>query len=126
MAEAEKKALVAQLALQRSGMLSQRDDLTRELSISYQVKRSLRKNSKTMVVGGAVAGIALGFLFRRRKVIYSPGPVKRGMIGSAAHALFSLARPALTTLALAYAKDYAEAHFGPFENNSMLGGSPQK
>jgi len=126
MAEAEKIALVAQLALQRSDMTSSRKALTQELNVSRQFKKSLRNNPTPWAIGGVVTVLALGLLFRRKKIIYSPVPIKEGMIGRTTRLIVSLARPPLTTLALKHAKEYAEARFGPFEDNSMLGGPPQK
>jgi DNA-binding LacI/PurR family transcriptional regulator len=126
MAEAEKIALVAQLALQRSDMTSSRNSLTQELSVSRQFKKSLRNNPTPWAIGGVATVLALGILFRRKKIIYSPVPVKAGIIGRTARLVASLARPALTTLALKHAREYAETRFGPFEDNSMLGGPPQK
>jgi len=126
MAEAEKIALVGQLALQRSEMSLSRDSLTQELSVSRQFKKSLRQNPTPWAIGGVVTVLALGILFRRKKIIYSPTPNDGGIIGRTTRLVASLARPALTTLAVKYARDYAEARFGPFEGKSMLGGPPQK
>lgn len=126
MAEAQKKAIVAQLALQRSDMTESRRSLKTELSVSRQFKKSVRSHPGSWVVGGAVTAFTLALIFRRKKVIYSNFPEKKGFIGKTARLAFTLARPALTTLAIKHAKDYAEARFGLTDDNSMLGGPPQK
>ena len=126
MAEAEKKALVAQLALQRSEVALSRSSLKSELSVPKQVKKAFRRKPAPWIAGAVVTCLAVGLLFRRKKVIYSSAPLERGFIGRTSNAFLALARPALTSLALKHAKDYAEARFGSEEENSMLGGPPQK
>jgi hypothetical protein len=126
MAEAHKKALVAQLALQRTEMTNSRGSLQAELSLSRQLKKSVRSHPKQWMIGGAVSAFALSYLFRRKKVIYTNFAGKKGLIRRTAGLAFTLARPALTTLALKHAKDYAEARFGPLPYNSMLGDQSQK
>lgn len=126
MAETEKKALIAQLALQRSEMTSSRDALQTELSLSRQLKKSVRSHPSRWVIGGAVTAMTLGFIFRRKKVIYKNGSKKRGLIRRVARLAFTLGRPAITTLAIKQARDYAEARLGPLPDNSMLGDPPQK
>ncbi len=126
MAEAQKKALVAQLALQRSEMTQSRDSLQSELSVSTQLKKSVHTHPKRWIIGGTVSAIAFCLVFRRKKIIYTHLGKRRGLVARSARLAFAFARPALTTLALKYAKDYAEARFGPLPYNSMLGDPPQK
>jgi|TARA_B110000914_G_scaffold153887_1_gene135043 hypothetical protein len=126
MAELQKKALIEQLALQRSEMTTTCDALQRELSLSHQLGESLRNHPGQWAAAGAGTAFLLARLARRKKIIYTDEKGKHGVIFRTSKLIFSLARPALTTFALKYAKDYLEAHFGPFDDNSKLGGSPQK
>ena len=126
MAKAEKQALVAQLALQRSQMAATQSALKTELSVSRQVKKSLHRNPTPWIAGSFVTFVGLGLLLRRKKVIYKGFPIKRGIIRRTSRLVLTLARPAVTTWALKKAKDYAESRVGPLPDNSMLGGPPQK
>ncbi len=126
MAEAEKKALAARLALQRSEMTNSHDSLRAELSVSKQLKKSVQNNPTRWMVGGAVSAIAFCFLFRRKKIIYSNFKRKRGLIGKSIRLAFFFVRPSLARFALEHAKDYAEDRLAPLPPNSMLGDPPQK
>ncbi len=126
MAKPQKKSLVKLLDLQRSDLMTSHDALQRELSLSHQLGKSVRNHPGAWAAAGTGTAFLLARLVRRKNVIFKNGEKKRGLILRSGKLIFSMARPALTTFALKYAKDYLEARFGPFDDNSMLGGPPQK
>lgn len=126
MAEQSKEVLVEKLALKRSEMDRSRSSLERELSISTQLKKSMYAHPGRWAAAGAGTAFMVARLARHKKATNSAGLKKRGIIIKIGKLIFSIARPALTTFAIKYAKDQLEARFGPFEDNSMLGGPPQK
>ncbi len=126
MAEAQKKALIAQLALQRAELSNSRQDLQTELSLSRQVQKSVRSHPKRWLIGSALAALSLSLALRRKKIIYTHLNKRRGLINRSLRLTLGLVRPALTTYAIKAAKDYAEKRLGPLPDNSMLGDPSQK
>ena len=126
MDQARKKALIEKLDQQRSNLFDHYRGLRRELDPTHQLRLSLRKHPKRWAV--AAAGTAfLGMrLFGSKKVIHKGQGKKRGLLFRTGKLAFNLARPTLTTIALNCAREYAEGHFHPEQENSMLGGPPQK
>jgi hypothetical protein len=126
MDQAGKKALIEKLDQQRSNLFDHYRGLRRELDPTHQLRLSLRKHPKRWAV--AAAGTAfLGMrLFGSKKVIHKGQGKKRGLLFRTGKLVFNLARPTLTTIALNCAREYAEGHFHPEQENSMLGGPPQK
>jgi len=126
MDQAGKKALIEKLDQQRSNLFDHYRGLRRELDPTHQLRLSLRKHPKRWAV--AAAGTAfLGMrLFGSKKVIHKGQGKKRGLLFRTGKLAFNLARPTLTTIALNCARKYAEGHFHPEQENSMLGGPPQK
>ena len=126
MAEAQKKALIAQLALQRAEMNQSRENLESEFRLSRQVKRSMRNHPKHWALAGTLSACLLTLSLRRKKVIYSQGKKSHGLLRHSLRLATTFAKPALTTYALKIAKNYAEKRLGPLPHNSMLGDLSQK
>ena len=126
MGETNKEALVERLNHQRSQMDSSRASLRSELSLTYQLKESVRSHPKSWVVGGIVSAFVLSSLLRRKKVIYSDRYRKRGLIRRTIRIAYFFARPALTAFAVQQARNYAEDRLGPLPDDSMLGDPLQK
>ena len=126
MDQARKEALTKELDQQRGDLSGRYHGLREELDLPRQLRLSVKKHPKRWAA--AAAGTAfLGMrLIRGKKVIYKDQRKKRGVIFRTANLAFNLARPALTTIALNYAREYAEAYLHPEQENSMLGGPPQK
>ena len=126
MDQARKKALAKELDKQRGGLSSCYHGLREELDLPRQLRLSVKKHPKRWAA--AAAGIAfLGMrLIRSKTVIYKDQRNKRGLIFRTAKFAFNLARPALTTIALNYVRQYAQAFLHTEEQNSMLGGPAQK
>jgi len=126
MGETNKEVLVERLHHQRSQMSSSRDSLRSELSLTYQLKESLRSHPKRWLVGGAASAFVISSLLRRKKVIYSGRQRKRGLIRRTIRVAYFFARPTLTAFAIQQARNYAEDRLGPLPDDSMLGDPLQK
>lgn len=126
MAGQSKEVLIEKLALKRSELSRSRTSLERELSLSTQLRKSMIAHPGRWAAAGAGTAFMIARAFRSKTIIQTEGGKKHGLIFRTIKLAVSLARPALTTLAIKYARDYVEARFGPFEDNSMLGGPPQK
>jgi hypothetical protein len=126
MDQAKKAALIKDLDQQRSDLSARYRGLRRELDLAYQLRLSVKRHPKRWAA--AAAGITfLGMrLLRSKKVIYKDQQKNRSLLFRTGKLVFNLARPALTTMALNYARKYAEAHLHREQENSMLGGPPQK
>ena len=126
MDEAAKKALIRELDQQRDNLFGGYHRLRGQLDLAYQLRLSVKRNPKRWTA--VAAGITfLGMrLLRSKKVIYKDQRKKRGLIFRTGKLVFNLAHPAVTTMALNYARKYAEAHLRTEQPNSMLGGPPQK
>ena len=126
MADQRKKALVAELDLQRPRISEGLDSLKRELSPGYLLKQSVRKHPGRWAGGSAGAAFLIMRLLRSRKTTSNDRSKKRGLWLRTGKLVFNLARPTLTAFVLKQAQEYAEAKIGHHPDNSMLGGSPQK
>ncbi|MDG2399738.1 MAG: hypothetical protein P8M04_04125 [Akkermansiaceae bacterium] len=126
MDQAKKAALIKDLDQQRSDLSARYRGLRGELDLAYQLRLSVKRHPKRWAA--AAAGITfLGMrLLRSKKVIYKDQQKNRSLLFRTGKLVFNLARPALTTMALNYARKYAEAHLHREQENSMLGGPPQK
>ena len=126
MDQAEKEALIRELDQQREDLSNRYHGLRVELDPAYQLRLSVKKHPKRWAA--AAAGVTfLGMrLLRSKKVIYEDQRKNRSLLFRTGKLVFKLARPTLTTMALNYARKYAEAHLHPEQENSMLGGPPQK
>jgi hypothetical protein len=126
MDQAEKEALIRELDQQREDLSNRYNGLRVELDLAYQLRLSVKKHPKRWAA--AAAGVTfLGMrLLRSKKVIYEDQRENRSLLFRTGKLVFNLARPTLTTIALNYARKYAEAHLHPEQENSMLGGPPQK
>ena len=128
MAAGSKEELVAQLDQLRERLTAQSQSLRTQLSPGFQLKNSLQRHpGKWMAASAGTAFFAMRLL-KRRKAIQKAGGKKRSLLARSGIAAFKLARPALTTLAIKHLRDFAEIKYGfpPTEDNSMLGGPPQK
>jgi hypothetical protein len=126
MDQAEKEALSKELDLQRDDLSDRYHALRMELDLAHQIRLSVKSHPKRWAA--AAAGITfIGMrLLRRKKVIYKDPQKNHGLLFRTGKLVFKLARPALTSMALNYARKYAEVHLHPEQANSMLGGPPQK
>jgi hypothetical protein len=113
-----KLELVDMLAAQRTGISSARAGLERELSVSRQLKKSVKDHPIPWFAGAFGSAAFLGLLLRRAK---SNGDVKRSRIGILLRLCFSLAKPAITNWVVDKVKEEATRRFLPQNRNSMLG-----
>jgi hypothetical protein len=100
--------------------------LKEELSPGRQLKRSLQKHPLGWALSAAGASFLLARLIRRPKVVYAGRRKSWFALPLGARLALRLARPAITSFALRKAREHLESRFNPPEDNSMLGGSPQK
>ena len=126
MDQARKEALSEQLDQQRKVLSSRYSGVKQGLDLGHQIKQSLKRHPGRWAAAGAGTGLLALRLLRRKKVIYQDLRKRRGLILRSGSLLFKLARPALTTVALKYARDYLETRLEHDPDNSMLGGPPQK
>jgi hypothetical protein len=126
MDKAEKEALIRELDQQRGDLSDRFDGLRVELDLAHQLRLSVKKHPKRWAA--AAAGVTfLGMrLLRSKKVIYEDHQKNRSLLFRTGKLVFNLARPALTSIALNYARKCAEVHLHPEQANSMLGDPPQK
>lgn len=110
MDQAKKEALIKELNQQRNDLSDGYHGLRMELDLAYQLRLSVKRHPKRWAV--AAAGITfLGIrILRSKKVIYKDQRKNRGLLFRMGKLVFNLARPALTTMALNYARKYAEGH----------------
>jgi hypothetical protein len=126
MEQGRKEALVKELDQQRGNISHRYQDLRKRLDLVHQLRLSVKKHPKRWAAAAAGTTFLGMRVLRSKKVIYKGAPKKRGLLFRTSKVAFNLARPALTTMALNYARAYAEAHLDPERENSMLGGPPQK
>jgi len=126
MADERKKALVAEMDLQRLRISADFKSVKRQLHPGHQFKQSLHKHPGRWAAGSAGVAFVTLRLLRSRKVISNNRSKKRGLLLRTGKLIFNLARPALTAFVLKQAQEYAEGKIGPDPDNSMLGGPPQK
>lgn len=110
MDQAKKEALIKELDQQRNDLSDGYHGLRMELDLAHQFRLSVKRHPKRWAV--AAAGITfLGIrILRSKKVIYKDQRKNRGPLFRLGKLVFNLARPALTTMALNYARKYAEGH----------------
>jgi hypothetical protein len=113
-----KLELVTVLAAQRTGVSSALAGLERELSVSRQLKKSVKDHPLPWFAGAFGSAAFLGLLLRSSK---RNGSVKRSRIGILLGLCFSLAKPAITAWVIDKAKEEASRRFLPQNRNSMLG-----
>jgi hypothetical protein len=125
MAEQRKRELVAQLAIARGEITVGKSRVSDEMNVGRQIKKSIQSRPLAWFAGTMGAATFLGLIGRRKIKIVSPRKrfkTLRWILGIG----FTLAKPTLSSLLMAKAKEEAEKRLGTASLKSMLGGPSQK
>ncbi len=116
--EQRKLELISRLESQREEVDHARDGLAREMSLSLQVKRSVRHNPIPWALGAAGTTAFLTLLLRRPR---GSGVARKSKLGILVGLGFTLAKPALTKWAVEKLKGEATKRLSGHPLNYMLG-----
>lgn len=116
---------MAQLAIARGEITVGKSRVSDEMNLGRQIKKSIQNHPLGWFAGTMGAATFLGLIGRRKIKVISPRKrfkTLRWILGIG----FTLAKPTLTTLLVARAKEEAEKRLGTASLKSMLGGPSQK
>ncbi|MDB4353854.1 hypothetical protein N9Z02_00980 [Akkermansiaceae bacterium] len=122
MAQSENKnrklELVNQLESHRDNVDSARNGLSRELSVSRQLKKSVQSHPIPWFAGAFGTAVIAALILRRPQ---ASGVVKKSKVGMLLGLGFALAKPSITKWAADRLKEEAGRRLLPQNRNSMLG-----
>lgn len=126
MAQSRKEELVEDLRQQRLNLSARGEDLKRQLKPAHLLQTSAQKHPLRWALSAGIVSFFITRALRPRVVVRSASRKRHGMVFSLARLAFKLARPTLTALAFQKGQQLLESRFNPPNENSRLGGSPQK
>jgi hypothetical protein len=126
MARSRKEELILELQEQREDLTRRFHSLKEEMHPVHQLQASVRKHPLGWALGTAGSAFLATRLLKNLGRQQNKPRKRRSLVWGGGRLLFTLARPALTNLALNKAREHLESHLGQSSRNSVLGAPSQK